>query len=555
MIESIKLKFGSGAGEPPLEFRPDKITIFVGPNNSGKSRLLGEIKDQYRDRVIMEEALFSDITDDEIYETFIRETPLTSREEVDEAYKNNASVFTKNGSGKLHIKYAFDALKKHQNLPQHSNNLPSFYLSSRTIFLDGKGRTNLIENQDMGDLQKDPVSSFQKLFQNNELRKKFREVIFQSLKYHVVIDPTLGGKLRLRLSPAPPPSDEIEKGLDTPSVTFHKEAQLLTEASDGAKAFVGILSEIMAGDPHLLIMDEPEAFLHPPLAFKLGLEIAKQLQQNAENKQMFAATHSPHFLMGCIQAAVPISIVRLTYHKNHATARILDNNQLSDLMKKPLLRSTGVMEGLFYESVIITEADSDRAFYQEINERLLEVGRGVPNCLFLNAQNKQTIPEIMAPLRKIGIPAAAICDIDFFKCGNSELNKYLKASHIPTAREDTIRMERKKIDEKLRQKNENYKTNGGINLLDEDDLAFSKEHITYWKDYGIFIIPHGELEAWLPDLNIPGHGSKWLVSAFEKMGDDPNTDGYVRPEQGDVWDFIDQIAEWLDNPNRRGIPP
>ena len=158
MIESIKLKFGSGAGEPPLEFRPDKITIFVGPNNSGKSRLLREIKSQDCDRVIMEETLFSDITDDEIYETFIRETSLTSREEVDEACRNNTSVFTKDGVGKLNIKYAFNDLKKYQNLPQYSNNLPYFYLSSRTIFLDGKGRTDLIKIQDMGDLQKDPVS-------------------------------------------------------------------------------------------------------------------------------------------------------------------------------------------------------------------------------------------------------------------------------------------------------------------------------------------------------------------------------------------------------------
>jgi hypothetical protein len=37
-------------------------------------------------------------------------------------------------------------------------------------------------------------------------------------------------------------------------------------------------------------------------------------------------------------------------------------------MRNPLLRSTGVLSGLFYEFVIVTEADADRAFYQEIND-------------------------------------------------------------------------------------------------------------------------------------------------------------------------------------------
>ena len=61
-------------------------------------------------------------------------------------------------------------------------------------------------------------------------------------------------------------------------------------------------------------------------------------------------------------------------------------------MRNPLLRSTGVLNGLFYEFVVVTEADADRAFYQEMNERLLRFKPewGIPNCLFLNAHGKHT---------------------------------------------------------------------------------------------------------------------------------------------------------------------
>lgn len=44
-------------------------------------------------------------------------------------------------------------------------------------------------------------------------------------------------------------------------------------------------------------------------------------------------------------------------------------------MQNPLLRSIGVFNALFYNAVVVTEADADRAFYQEINERLLKEKR------------------------------------------------------------------------------------------------------------------------------------------------------------------------------------
>jgi predicted ATPase len=44
MIDKIKLKSGSSKEQPNLEFDATPITIFVGPNNSGKSLVLIEIE-------------------------------------------------------------------------------------------------------------------------------------------------------------------------------------------------------------------------------------------------------------------------------------------------------------------------------------------------------------------------------------------------------------------------------------------------------------------------------------------------------------------------------
>ena len=45
MIDTIQLKFGRALEAEPLHLRVGPITVFVGPNNAGKSRLLKELKD------------------------------------------------------------------------------------------------------------------------------------------------------------------------------------------------------------------------------------------------------------------------------------------------------------------------------------------------------------------------------------------------------------------------------------------------------------------------------------------------------------------------------
>jgi hypothetical protein len=73
-------------------------------------------------------------------------------------------------------------------------------------------------------------------------------------------------------------------------------------------------------------------------------------------------------------------------------------------------------------------------------------------------------------------------------------------------------------------------------------------------DYGVFVVDRGEVEAWLPELSAGASKSAWLLTIFEKMGDDPSQPKYVHPGQGDVWDFIGRIKSWVALGNRKGIP-
>ena len=98
------------------------------------------------------------------------------------------------------------------------------------------------------------------------------------------------------------------------------------------------------------------------------------------------------------------------------------------------------------------------------------------------------------------------------------------------------------------------KRDGGINLLSRSDQEACRNLFGNFAEYGIFIVECGELESWLPEIGAGPTKSAWLLNIFEKMGDDPADSGYVRPGQGDVWDFIGDIKHWVTDSNRKGIP-
>jgi predicted ATPase len=75
----------------------------------------------------------------------------------------------------------------------------------------------------------------------------------------------------------------------------------LQTQGDGMRSFATVILKMLAPDtPSLLLLDEPEAFLHPPQARLLGEFIAKE---RPTRSQLFAATHSPEVLQGMLGAA------------------------------------------------------------------------------------------------------------------------------------------------------------------------------------------------------------------------------------------------------------
>jgi AAA domain, putative AbiEii toxin, Type IV TA system len=555
MISKFLLKFGMAPGIPAEEIPTTPVTVFVGPNNSGKSKILSEIEQYCRSGQKNANSL---ILDDLTFSGLSEEKALNAIEHIKQQPNQGEALNVDHvlvGSRYGRQQVPFESLS--QCIQNPSTNLSAFcqwFLTHSTLLLDGRNRINLVSQQAAGDLQQAPQSSFQVLFRDDVKRNEVRRIVLEAFGSFFVIDPTNLGQLRIRLAPRAPNNDAEERGLHAEAVQFHADAQLIDYASDGVKAFTGIITEIMAGDPRALLIDEPEAFLHPSLASKLGYEVSRAAL--TADKRVFVSTHSPTFVMGCIQSGAPVNIIRLTYRDGVATSRILPSSDILKLMRNPLLRSTGVLSGLFYEFVVVTESDADRAFYQEINERLLRFKPdwGIPNCLFINAQNKQTVHTIISPLRKLGIPAVGIVDIDAVKEGGTVWTNLLSGANVPTIIIQSLASTRTAVKQAMENSGRNMKRDGGVAILTGSEREATENLLSQLSEYGIFVVPGGELECWLKSLGASGHGPAWLINIFEMIGEDPDLPNYLKPATDDIWEFMSKVKKWLIDSNRKGIP-
>jgi len=555
MISSFQLKFGRSPGGASECIAATPVTVFVGPNNSGKSQILREIERYCRtgqkdaNDLLLAELTFSGLDPVCAAQSIERIRQPPNPGEAQQV----GHIFVGSRYGRQQVQ--LETLAQFIHAP--ATNVSAFcqwYLTHLTLMLDGRSRIGLVGQQGAGDLQRPPESSFQVLFRDDAKRHEVRRIVLDAFGRHFVLDPTHLGQLRIRLSERAPRDDIEERGIHADAVRFHAAAQVIDEASDGVKAFTGIVTEVMAGDPSVVLVDEPEAFLHPSLASKLAQEVARAAL--SADKRVFVSTHSPQFVMGCIQSGAPVNIIRLTYRAGVATARVLPSDEILELMRHPLLRSTGLLSGLFYEFVVVTESDADRAFYQEVNERLLQFRPdwGIPNCLFLNAQNKQTVQTLLRPLRKLGIPAAEVVDVDVLKVGGANWTNLLTSADVPQLLHGSFATMRSAVKTAMDATGKDMKRDGGVEILEASEKQAAEDLLGQLRQYGIFVVPGGELEAWLKTLGATGHGPAWLIDIFERMGEDPSNASFVRPNTDDVWAFLRDIRNWLVDPTRKGIP-
>ncbi|MCG5436209.1 ATP-dependent nuclease [Micromonospora foliorum] len=193
---------------------------------------------------------------------------------------------------------------------------------------------------------------------------------------------------------------------------------LLEAQGDGMKSLLGLIIPIIAASHPTVIVDEPEAFLHPPQAFALGMALGEIARDS--KTQIILSTHDRNLLGGLVASDAPLAVIRLNRVDDTGSASQLSHEQLRELWSDPVLHYSNVLDGLFHRLVVLAEGERDCRFYQAALDTHAELSAGsndypIPppsDVLFVPSYGKDGMPRLAEVLRAAAVPVVATPDLD-----------------------------------------------------------------------------------------------------------------------------------------------
>ena len=409
-LQISNLTFGDGT---QVDTGDADIIVLVGPNNVGKTRTLQEIEQFLKQPRIDERSLFA-LRD-------ISVKRISSGEQLVQWLRGHRPVLkfdppqgdhvvTFSGQGE---RLQLDAVPGHWAAgdrqwlgPLGSHLVRTLYCSDRLGYLN---------NAQKLEYGAQPSQPLHYLIENERLLSDFRDAFAKAFRMNLIID-GFGNSIQMRASHTLT-QDDFSSTTDNGIASAEVMARIngvppIHVQSDGVRSFTGILLTLLAGQFPLVLIDEPEAFLHPPQARLLGQHLAQWHRRG----QVFIATHSLDVLLGLIEKAPErVLIVRLTRSAGVASPHILPPSSLANISRDPLLRYSRVLDGLFHHAVILCEAERDCTFYaaslDEAGERS-GLSFSPRDVLFVPGGGKDGFPRMIKTLKAVSVPAVVIPDID-----------------------------------------------------------------------------------------------------------------------------------------------
>jgi ABC-type transporter Mla maintaining outer membrane lipid asymmetry ATPase subunit MlaF len=395
-----------------LQLADDDIVVFVGPNNAGKSAALRELEEwvaRSKPGVVIKSATMRKEGTQTDLKTYLEAN----------AQKNGDSAnFQYGGIGynihHTHLGY-FDQL---------SDRHPVAPFFAKRLTTEGRIQDSNAAHA-IALFQAPPSHPIHVLLMNPELSKEISNKFRHAFGTDLTPFRAGGSTFPLYVGNKP----EVPSGKDELCREFVEALQtsnvLLEKQGDGMRSFAAVVLHVLAAQTHSIqFLDEPEAFLHPPQARLLGRYIAEN--RSEMNSQLFISTHSTDVLDGLVEGGSDkVRIVRLRREGDINRVKELDNEKTKAVAKDTLARFSRVFDGIFFEHVVICEADADCMFYQSILNLPSISGDRRPDVLFVHTAGKHRMARLADTLRSLDVPVSVIADIDILNDENSALRSML----------------------------------------------------------------------------------------------------------------------------------
>lgn len=505
-----------------LTLKHNSIIVFTGANNSGKSQILKDAENCLNSSDSQRTLIITKAEYD--YCGVIDETKFLK----DCFHINKQGLYQPLGSGNAFGKDTLQSYWKNRTLYSGLHKLFVKRLSTE-LRLTASNALNRSREP-----EKHPIY---RLVNNEALAQKISEYFCQAFKVDLIVNRNEMQEIPLHVGHAP---DKNAFTIARQDDYYTQVAALpeLQDQGDGMRSFASILLDTFTSEHSITLIDEPEAFLHPPQARLLGKMLAKN---NPNNRQLLISTHSEDFLQGLLDADNEnVTVIRINREGNINNMSVLKNDKIKELWGNPLLRYSNILSGLFHEKVVVCESDYDCLFYQAILDAIYEHKNEIaPDILFTHCGGKDRVKDVVKALKAVKVPTVAICDFDL-----------LNASHVfkPIVEafgldwKDVLSAEMKTIYDGMNAKcsvgNDAWgqiKKIGKAGFTGEEPAAYEKVEAVC-KSNGLFVVPVGEIECF--DKTVNKEKKDWVYHILE------NYDLAVESKLETARKFVQEVVDF-----------
>lgn len=501
-----------------LHFNHNSIIIFTGANNSGKSQVLRDVETGLDKSNTLQTIVIKDIEYD-----FLGM--------IDEA-KFFGEHFNRDQYGYYEM-FEFGNCFSKSTLQSYWQKR-EFYDGLHLLFvkrLSTERRltsSNALQRNDQP--KRNPIY---KLNQNESLAQKLSDYFRQAFGCDLILNRNDMQTIPLHIGQAP---DKTAFTIANQDEYYNQVNKLpkLQNQGDGMRSFASILLDTFTSENSITLIDEPEAFLHPPQARLLGKMLAKN---NPDNRQLLISTHSEDFLQGLIDAnSKNVTVIRINRDSEINRMSVLQNDKIKKLWGNPILRYSDILNGLFHEKVVVCESDYDCLFYQAIIDAIYEHKNEIaPDILFTHCGGKTRIKDVVIALKAVNVPVVAICDFDVLNA--SHIFKPITAS-FGIDWKVKLSADMKIIYDSMNAKNnawDQIKKVGKAGFTGNEAVAYEKIEAEC-KSAGLFVVPVGEMECF--DKTVNKEKKEWVYYVLE------NYDLATEPKLEEVRKFLQVIVDY-----------
>jgi len=538
------------------DVRGSDLIVLLGPNNAGKSRALREIEarllaGQGGGVIVDLEAERSG----ELADMLAWLTRATVRVPPEPGVGDHVVGVGAN----IHLQTA-------EQIWLHSENLGDLgRLLIRRI--DAETRLALASAvQSVDAVRGQPTEPLQRLLTDHEAERRLSAAVERAFHSGLIVNRTGGASLHLHLG-----SPTADARVDNPEYLQQLEHMpMVEEQGDGMRAFIGLLLVLLATPFPLVLIDEPEAFLHPPQARELGRQLAALGDQ-----QKVIATHDLDVLLGLLDGPASLTVIRLDRDGASNKAAVLEQEDISELWRDPTLRYSGLLEGLFHRGAIVCEGEADALLYNAaLDAARVQATQPSSDLLFTHCGGKGRLPAAIAALRKVDVPVAAIGDLDVlrdrtllqrivealggdfaqFEDDWRELAAAVDAMPVPapTVRDVLEQIEQALGDDPTARLSEQQtrrirtitastdgwrgaRKSGGVSALPRGHSSeVARRLVARLAELRLYVVAVGDLEGWAPELG--GHGPGFAQRAL---------DAEVHRDNVELQRFVESVAAAL----------